>query len=231
MAEEHFLAERAEWRAVIASAHGPQEPLTRYVLLAISLHMSVKGDSCFPSVRLLATETALARTTIMKHLDLAYQTGWLIKEPRIEAGGQGWRRMEYWATIPQASELAYKTSRKKRGPSGGPPSKGGPRGDNYPESYPQGGPSGDKGGPFDDEKVVHQTDLSLSVNSSIGLPGKIKGQGQNRPPGRNAAKPDQPKPPWQQSDAALIKLVEGMGRSTIGKSRDELVRILSEENR
>lgn len=38
-----------------------------------------------------------------------------------------------------------------------------------------------------------------------------------------------PKPAWQASDAELIRLVEEMGRSTIGKSRDELIRILGEQ--
>lgn len=41
-------------------------------------------------------------------------------------------------------------------------------------------------------------------------------------------KPD-PKPAWQASDAELIKLVEELGRFTIGKSRDELIRMLGEQ--
>lgn len=46
--------------------------------------------------------------------------------------------------------------------------------------------------------------------------------------GKGKVKTD-PKPAWQASDAELIRLVEEMGRSTIGKSRDELIRILGEQ--
>jgi hypothetical protein len=45
---------------------------------------------------------------------------------------------------------------------------------------------------------------------------------------RGKSTPD-PKPAWQASDAELIRLVEDTGRSTIGKSRDELIRILGEQ--
>lgn len=45
---------------------------------------------------------------------------------------------------------------------------------------------------------------------------------------RKAGKAD-PKPAWQASDAELIRLVHDLGRSTIGKSRDELIRILGEQ--
>lgn len=178
MTEEHVLRPLFDWRSAVASTVGPESPITRHVLLTISLHMSPKGDSCFPSVRLLAEETGLARTTVMKHLEIAADTGWIQKEERPHRNGQGWRRMEYMATTPIGLEERMKTAIEKGGPPDGPPSER--------------GPSGDEGGPPDSEKVVHQADLSSSVNSSKRFTPEEKGQGQNRPAGPACAHCDGP---------------------------------------
>lgn len=173
MTEEQILRPLFDWRSAVASELGPESPVTRHVLLTLSLHMSVKGDSCFPSIRLLAEETALSKTSIVTHLDTANRTGWICKRERPERSGQGWRRMEYIASIPGDVEKALKAAINEGVPPPVPPSEGVPR--------------GEQGVPPDREKVDHDVVLSSSVNSSRGLPQKEKGQGQNRPPGPTCA--------------------------------------------
>lgn len=88
-----------EWRKLIASNHGPESSSTRHVLLTLSLHMNLEGDSCFPSTALLATETAFSEHTVCKHLGIAEEAGWIEVYQRGRSG-RGWRRHGYRATIP-----------------------------------------------------------------------------------------------------------------------------------
>ena len=86
------------WREAIISTHGPGA-ITRHVLLTLSLHMDGNGDSCFPSVRTLAAETALSRRTICTHLKKAEKNGW-IKKMIQGLSGKGWKRHGYLPEIP-----------------------------------------------------------------------------------------------------------------------------------
>ena len=95
------------WRSAVASKHGPENATTRHVLIFLSLHMSEKGDSCFPSTRLLAEETGLAQRTIVMQLAEAVRLGWIGKRERRMAEGRGWRRVEYFAQIPPAVEQQF----------------------------------------------------------------------------------------------------------------------------
>lgn len=94
---ERRLSPLFTWRAEICSDDGPGDPITRFVLLTLSLHMSELGDSCFPSIALLARETALANRTVRKHLKLAVASGWIIRRVRELRRGQAWRCYEYFA--------------------------------------------------------------------------------------------------------------------------------------
>ena len=173
MKDRHVVKKLYDWRSAVASKFGPESPITRHVLLTLSLYMSPKGDSCFPSVRLLAEETALARTTVMKHLEIAFQVGWIVKIERPQRNGHGWRRMEYIANVPKDLEAKIKASLDEGGPPDGPASEG--------------GPFDEEGGPSDSENVVHQADLKYPVNYPIGLPPEEKGQSQNQPQGPTCA--------------------------------------------
>ena len=94
---ERRLSPLFTWRAEICSDDGPEDPITRFVLLALSLHMNELGDSCFPSISLLARETALANRTVRKHLKLAVASGWIMRRVRELRRGQAWRCYEYFA--------------------------------------------------------------------------------------------------------------------------------------
>jgi DNA-binding transcriptional MocR family regulator len=62
--------------------------------------MSEKGDSCFPSTRLLAEETGLSRRSVEKHLRTAVESGWL-ERSEVERRRDGtYKPIEYKAAIP-----------------------------------------------------------------------------------------------------------------------------------
>ena len=96
------LAPLFTWRSVIASTDGPSSPTTRLVLLTLSLHMSERGESCFPSTDTLAEETGLTKRSVITHLLTAQDDGWIIRKVK-GTNGQGWKRHEYLATIPTPS--------------------------------------------------------------------------------------------------------------------------------
>ena len=89
-----------EWRrAVMSKSGGPRCKFTRYVLLALSLHMDLSGGSCFPSTKLLAQECDMSRKTVERYLRKAVQLGWVERSNRGE--GQSWRRYQYQARWPK----------------------------------------------------------------------------------------------------------------------------------
>jgi len=91
------------WRGAIASKNGPDSSTTRHVLLALSLHMSERGDSCFPSLNTLAQETGLTRRAIIDHIKKAIDDGWLQKERQVrESGGDTSNR--YRPSVPKEYE-------------------------------------------------------------------------------------------------------------------------------
>ena len=152
MNTELFLLPLFDWRSAVCSTHGPEKPTTRFVLLTLALHMSVKGDSCFPSIDLLAEESGLSRRAVIEHLQIAEQTGWLAKKDRSVRSGQGWRRVEYFGLIPRGIEAALRA----------------PKGKVVQEDHQlEGGDRGAEGGDPDRKKVVQEDHPSTSVNSSM----------------------------------------------------------------
>ena len=87
------------WRSALSSSAGPKSAVTRHILLAISLYMSEKGEGAFPSMERLADDTGLSVRSIKKHVPLAEELGWL-KVIKKRGRGQGWKRNDYKATIP-----------------------------------------------------------------------------------------------------------------------------------
>ena len=88
-----------EWKHTFMSEHGP-EPTTRLVLCALSNHMNENGESCYPSIARLSMETGLNRNTVMRHLKKAVDDGWITRGIK-GFSGQGWKRNEYKAAIPE----------------------------------------------------------------------------------------------------------------------------------
>lgn len=151
MTTDLFLLPLFDWRAAVCSQHGPEKPTTRFVLLTLALHMSVKGDSCFPSIDLLAEESGLSRRAVIEHLQIAEATGWLAKKDRSTRNGQGWRRVEYYGLIPAGIEAKLRTPKTDVVHQG---------------NHLEGGDFHAEGGDRDRKKVVHHGHPSTSVNSS-----------------------------------------------------------------
>ena len=160
---ERKLSPLFTWRSEICSDDGPEDPITRYVLIALSLHMSELGDSCFPSIALLARETALANRTVRKHLKLAVASGWIVRRVRELRRGQAWRAYEYFA------------ARGRRAAPGAAPSDTEPDNQALTDKVGHEAPQlGDvrhltpEGAASDDLKVRHQLPLRTSVRTTRG---------------------------------------------------------------
>lgn len=96
---ERVETERWRWLQAIASEQGPRDPVTRLVLMTLSLHMNQKGDNAWPAQSTLAKRSGLSERCVRTHLHLADAAGWLSVYDKRPAG-KGWRRREYVATVP-----------------------------------------------------------------------------------------------------------------------------------
>lgn len=103
MSEKRFLMPLFTWRSAIASANGPKSPTTRLVLLTLGLHMSERGESCYPSTKTLSEETGLSEKAVITHLQIAEETGW-IRKGQHGFSNQKWKRHEYFPTFPNGTE-------------------------------------------------------------------------------------------------------------------------------
>lgn len=86
------------WRSAVASKESGLSPTQRHVALTLSLHMSEKGDSCFPSMPTLVDETGLGLSTVRESLRRLGETGWL---ERVVSHQRG-RTNRYRALVPEA---------------------------------------------------------------------------------------------------------------------------------
>jgi hypothetical protein len=98
------------WRRTVASVRGPA-PVTRHLLLTLSIYMDAEGGSCYPTTRELAVATGLSERSVCTHLALADEAGWV--ERRLRGiRGQEWKRMEYRAKLPKAlKEVQHLTAK------------------------------------------------------------------------------------------------------------------------
>lgn len=83
------------WRSAIAEAS--LASTTKVVAFALSLHMSERGDSCFPSMPRLAAEAGVDESTARRHVKLLIDQGWL---SMLARGGGRSRTNRYAAKIP-----------------------------------------------------------------------------------------------------------------------------------
>ncbi|MGM4909138.1 helix-turn-helix domain-containing protein [Rhizobium sp. 768_B6_N1_8] len=157
--ERHNSSRAWSWRHAV-SMSGLQ-PITRLVLHTLGLKMDETGGSCYPSVADLVSMTGLDKKTVMKHLDIAEEKGWIeITEHGFR--GQKWKRAEYVARWPGrdlTGAVAVATD-EEGGGAVPPPSEA-----KVVEMVPEGGGNGS-------QKVVEQLhqDKNLPANSSTHLP-------------------------------------------------------------
>lgn len=87
------------WRSAIADSD--LKPRDRHVALTLSLHMSERGDSCFPSMTTLAAETGYGVSTVRDAMASLAEKGWI---DRQITHGRG-RSNRYTATVPENRQI------------------------------------------------------------------------------------------------------------------------------
>ena len=65
----------SSWRHAILQSGLP--PTTRYVLLAISCHVTDAGETCVPALDELVAQTGLDNNTVLHQIRIAKTAGWL----------------------------------------------------------------------------------------------------------------------------------------------------------
>lgn len=94
------LAPLFTWRAALTGDGSPLSPMERLVGLVLSLHMSERGDSCFPGLARLAREAAVSKSTVTVALRGLESAGFLVRER--SPGGVG-RTTRYFTNLPELS--------------------------------------------------------------------------------------------------------------------------------
>lgn len=74
---------------------------TRLVLMVLGSYMNEVGESCFPSIETLSDKTRLSSRSVITHLELAENAGFITRQ-KHGFKGQKWARNEYKATFPNA---------------------------------------------------------------------------------------------------------------------------------
>jgi hypothetical protein len=89
------------WRDAVLKSK--LQPTTRHVLLTLSCHMNDAGESCFPTISTLCSETGLSKQTIITHLDLARDAGWVVIG-KHGFKGQRWANNDYKISWPHMED-------------------------------------------------------------------------------------------------------------------------------
>lgn len=91
------------WRGAVADSTLP--PAAKLLALVLSMHMSERGDSCFPSIDTLVAESSMSRRTVIRALARLESDGFLVK---VKGGGRG-RPNRYQAQYPTGYPQATET--------------------------------------------------------------------------------------------------------------------------
>lgn len=167
------------WREAILQSDLP--PTTRHVLLTLSCHMNKLGDNCFPSVKLLCEETGLSNRTIITHLQIANDLGWITVSIRgLE--GQQWKAHQYHPSYPpylreavsimEEAMMSGRQSGKKAVKEIHRLKKGGePNAKKVVNLMQEGGEPNAKGCELGDKKVVKEVHSSISGSNPESISG------------------------------------------------------------
>lgn len=167
MEPAHGSGSRAwSWRHAVAKSGLPSN--TRLVLLTLSLKMDETGGSCYPPITELVELSGLDKKTVLKHLEIAEDKGW-IEVSQHGYRGQKWKRNEYVARWPGRDLVgeSAKADDEKGGGAVPPPSE-----EKVVELSPEGGGTVS-------QKVVEQLhqDKTLPANSPSNVPAAGAGEG------------------------------------------------------
>lgn len=94
------------WRGAVLKSSLPSS--ARLVLHTLGCHMNDAGESCFPSIETLCSETGLSKPTVISSLKASEQAGF-IEVSKHGYAGQKWARNQYKATFPELKNSDEKT--------------------------------------------------------------------------------------------------------------------------
>lgn len=141
------------WRTALLSEHGP--PLIRrHILNVLSGYGDETGASIYPSTRELERATGATRRSVMTHLSVAEEEGWIVRHVLGTDSGKGWKRHSYQLRIPP--DVVNGVHRE-----------GGERGAPRPH---EGGEPHAHGGESHDTKVVNEVHLTSPLDLSSTSP-------------------------------------------------------------
>lgn len=154
MEPDHGAMSRAwSWRHAVGKSGLP--PITRLVLHTLGLKMDATGGSCYPPISELVDLTGLDKKTVLKHLEIAEESGWIVVTQH-GFRGQKWKRNEYVARWPGRDLSGNAASTEDNEGGGNPP----------PRSVAKAVEIVPEGGGNDDRKVVEEfhQDKNLPTN-------------------------------------------------------------------
>lgn len=70
------------WQSAVV--HSELQSATKLTLLVIGTYMNQHGSGAFPSYATIARRASLSRRTVIHHVDLAIDKGWLVKQARTK---------------------------------------------------------------------------------------------------------------------------------------------------
>mgnify|MGYP001203904713 CR=1 FL=1 len=91
------------WRHAFASSSLPAS--TKAVLHTLGMFMNELGEGCYPSIADIVRYSGLDKKTVIKHLAIAREAGW-IAVSQHGYRGQKWKRQEYVARWPERDLVA-----------------------------------------------------------------------------------------------------------------------------
>lgn len=94
------LAPLFTWRAALTGDGSPLSSMERLVGLVLSLHMSERGDSCFPGLDRLAREASVSKSTVAVALRELEAHGFLV---RVRSAGGSGKTSRYFTNLPELS--------------------------------------------------------------------------------------------------------------------------------
>ena len=96
------------WRSAVVESELASS--RRLVALVLSLHMSERGDSCFPAVRTIAAETGLSTSTVGPAIEELVEAGFLTVERGNRGRGGRGKVNRYRATFPETRPPSSETT-------------------------------------------------------------------------------------------------------------------------
>lgn len=109
MAQEARLSPLFTWRSAVIDSGVSAN--ARHVALTLSLHMSERQDSCYPSLKLLCEETGRGRSTVVNAIRELEEAGLL--EVTRESGGGRAKVNRYRSIVTEENIARFLASRPK----------------------------------------------------------------------------------------------------------------------